>query len=405
MKPPKDHSGDYYTQMKRPKISAVIPCLNEEKTLPICIAKIQRKFDELGVIGEVVVGDNGSIDKSVEIASAMGAKVVNQKIRGYGAALKAAIEAAEGNYIIMADADDSYDWSNLEPFVNKLDNGYDFVIGNRFKGSIFPGAMPFLHRYFGNPILSGISRKFYNVPIGDFHCGMRAFTRKAYEKMSLQTEGMEFATEMVVRAARCNLRISEVPINLYPDKRTRKPHLRTFRDGWRHLRFIMTYAPNYLYLAPGGLFFILGALLMILLIKGPVLLGGFYLGSHFMALGLLLTLIGINIISQGIIAKVYLVSQTPGHEDIAVIWLKKKFTLERGLFLGGAILSAGLSIDAVLLFKRMLFGGSMESSIHVAFFGTGLVTIGINLLFSSFLINMFLDNKTQNDRKQNGERL
>lgn len=382
-------------QMNRPKISAVIPCLNEEKTLPICIAKAQKAFDDLGITGEVVVGDNGSTDKSAEIATAMGARVVHQKIRGYGSALRAAIEAAKGDYIIMADADDSYDWGNLEPFVSKLNSGYDFIIGNRFKGGILPGAMPFLHRYIGNPILSGISRIFYNVPVGDFHCGMRAFTREAYEKMNLQTEGMEFATEMVVRAARSNLRITEVPINLYPDKRDRKPHLRTFRDGWRHLRFIMTYAPNYLYLAPGGLLFILGGLLMLMLIKGPVFLGKFYIGSHFMALGLLLTLIGINIISQGIIAKIYLVSQTPDQRNRVVGWLKKHFTLERGLILGGSTLGIGICIDFFLFFKWILAGGSMENTVHLAFVGTGLIAIGLNLLFSSFLIHMFIEPSTK----------
>ena len=379
------------TKMKTKKISAVMPCLNEEETIGLCIEKAFRCFREIGVDGEVVVSDNGSTDQSVKIAKNLGANVVHQKIKGYGAALIAGIEAAEGDIIIMADSDDSYDWLAMRAFIEKVEEGYDLVMGNRFKGGILPGAMPFLHRYIGNPILSKISGIFYNIPVGDFHCGMRAFTREAYKKMNLQTEGMEFATEMVVRAARSNLRIVEVPISLYPDKRNRKPHLRTFRDGWRHLRFIMTYAPNYLYLAPGGLLFILGALLMVLLIKGPVLISGLYIGSHFMALGLLLTLIGINIICQGIIAKVYLVSQTPDQRNRIVSWLNKYFTLERGLLLGVSILGIGISIDAILFFKWVLVGSSMESSVHLAFVGTGLIAVGFNFLFSSFIISMFIE--------------
>ena len=377
--------------MSTKKISAVMPCLNEEETIGICIEKAFRCFQEIGIDGEVVVSDNGSTDQSVKIAEKLGAKVVHQKIKGYGAALMAGIEAADGNIIIMADSDDSYDWLAMKPFIEKIEEGYDLVMGNRFKGSILPGAMPLLHRYIGNPILSGISGIFYNVPVGDFHCGMRAFTQEAYEKMNLQTEGMEFATEMVVRAARSNLRTTEIPISLYPDKRSRKPHLRTFRDGWRHLRFIMTYAPNYLYLTPGGLLFILGTFLMFLLIKGPVVIGEFYMGSHFMALGLLLALIGINIINQGIIAKIYLVSQTPDQKNRLVNWLNKYFTLERGLILGVSILGIGISIDVILFFKWMLVGGSMESTVHLSFVGTGLIAVGFNLMFSSFLINMFIE--------------
>ena len=213
------------------RVSAIIPCLDEEETLGICIRKVLSAFAELGIDGEVVVGDNGSSDNSVRIAEELGARVVHQPIRGYGAALRAAIEAANGDYLIMADADDSYDWSQIRPFIEKLDNGADFVIGNRFKGGIMPGAMPPLHKYFGNPVLSFISRLFFHVPIGDFHCGMRSFTRKAYNRMHLQTSGMDFATEMIVRAAQAGLKIEEIPIKLYPDKRSRPSHLRSFRDG------------------------------------------------------------------------------------------------------------------------------------------------------------------------------
>lgn len=376
--------------MSKPFISAVIPCLDEEETLPACIEKVQTTFDKLGIFGEVVVGDNGSTDNSVEIAKKLGARVVHQKIRGYGAALQAAISATEGEYIIMADADDSYDWSDIEPFIKKLEQGYDFVIGNRFKGKILPKAMPFLHRYIGNPILSAISRLLYNVKVGDFHCGMRAFTRQAFDKMFLKTNGMEFATEMIVCAARINLKIAEVPINLYPDKRNRPPHLRTFRDGWRHLRFIISYAPNYLYLAPGGAMFLLGLSLMILLGNGPIVIAGAYMGIHYLALGLLLTLVGMNIVSMGLIAKLYLLRQSKGLKNRVANWFKNYFSLERGLILGVAISAIGFVIDVIILFRRITIGGQMNNSIHIAFVGTGLLAIGVNILFTAFLIGIIL---------------
>ncbi len=379
--------------MEKPTISAIIPCLNEEKTLPLCIKKAQAAFAAMAIEGEVVVGDNGSTDRSVEVAESLGARVAHQPVRGYGAALRAAAEAASGKYLIMADADDSYDWSNLQPFVAKLDEGYDFVIGNRFRGGIEPGAMPFLHRYLGNPVLSGISSLFYKVPVGDFHCGMRAFTRQAYARMALQTEGMEFATEMVVRAAQEELRIAEIPIKLHPDKRDRRPHLRSFRDGWRHLRFIMTYAPNYLYLAPGGLFLLLGLALLLLLAKGPVSVGGFFLGSHFLALGLLLTLIGQNIITLGLIAKVILIKQTRTQEDLLVGLLENHYTLERGLITGGFFVVAGGIIDVRLLVEWLSASGGMETTVHLAFVGSGLIAMGINIVFSAFLLGMVLARK------------
>lgn len=376
--------------MAKPKFSAIIPCLNEEKTLPVCIQKAQKCFAALGVNGEVVVGDNGSSDRSVEIAKGMGARVAHQPVRGYGAALRAAIEAAEGDYLIMADADDSYDWSNLQPFVEMLQQGYEFVIGNRFKGGIEPGAMPFLHRFVGNPILSGISRLFYNVPVGDFHCGMRGFTKEGYKKMGLQTDGMEFATEMVVRAAQVGLKIKEVPIQLHKDQRDGKPHLRSFHDGWRHLRFIMTYAPNYIYLVPGSVFFVIGVLLQVLLVGGPLRIGRFFLGSHFLAFGLLLMLAGANIITQGLIAKIMLLNRTMRMKNKLVRFVVSKFTLERGVILGIIVLALGLIIDGHLLFIWLQTSQAMEGSIHLAFVGSGLIVLGLHIVFSSFLLGIFL---------------
>src|SRR5581483_8958811 len=247
-------------------VSAIIPCLNEEQTLALCIEKAFRAFAELGVQGEVVVADNGSTDRSVEIARNLGARVIHERRKGYGAALLRGISEARGEVIVMADADDSYDWTGIAPFVRKIREGYDLVMGNRFKGGIMDGAMPGLHRYLGNPILSLIARIAFRTPIGDFHCGMRAFTRAAFERMQLKTTGMEFATEMVANASHQGLRIAEIPIVLYPDKRNRPPHLRSFRDGWRHLRFILTYAPDYLYLVPGALLLLPGLCLQALLV-------------------------------------------------------------------------------------------------------------------------------------------
>ncbi|KHK49640.1 glycosyl transferase family 2, partial [Burkholderia sp. A9] len=255
-------AGENGPSAARIRVSAVMPCLDEEMTLAMCIVKAQRSFAKLGVTGQVVIADNGSTDRSVEIARELGAKVVHQPVRGYGSALMAGIAAADGDIIIMGDADDSYDWSNIRGFVAKIDEGYEFVIGNRFKGGIMPHAMPPLHRYLGNPVLSTIARLTCSVPVGDFHCGMRAFTREAFARMDLQTPGMEFASEMVMNAARNGLRIVEIPTVLHPDKRNRPPHLRSFRDGWRHLRFILTYAPNHVFVMPGLLLFVAGLLLL-----------------------------------------------------------------------------------------------------------------------------------------------
>src|SRR5262245_49476132 len=230
------------------EVSVVMPCLNEARTVGTCVAKAVGSLARLGVQGEVVVADNGSQDGSQEIARSHGARVIHAERKGYGAALQAGIAAARGRYVIMGDADDSYDFSHLDPFVEKLRGGDDLVMGNRFKGGIRPGAMPWLHRYIGNPVLSGILNLFFRTPIGDAHCGLRGFRRDAYQQLGLNTTGMEFASEMVVKASLTGQKISEVPIVLHPDGRDRPPHLRSFRDGWRHLRFLLLLCPLWLYL-------------------------------------------------------------------------------------------------------------------------------------------------------------
>lgn len=373
-------------------VSAVMPCLNEEKTLGLCIAKVQRAFDEMGIAGEVVVADNGSTDRSVEIAVSHGARVVHERRKGYGSALLAGISTARGRIVIMADADDSYDWAALGDFVRKIDEGYDLVIGNRFKGGIEPGAMPPLHRYLGNPVLSTLARVMYRIPVNDFHCGMRAFTRDAFGRMNVRTAGMEFATEMVVCAAQAGLRITEIPTRLYPDKRDRPPHLRSFRDGWRHLRFMLTYAPDWLYLIPGGPMFLLGTAGMVVLASGPVQIGNFSLGIHFLALTSLLTLLGANIVGFGLLARLINARRNPIRANSAFGRLLSWFTLERGLIIGGAFTVVGLSIDLWLLVEWIARGfGDMAGTVHLAFVATTIMLLGVNAAFASFLFNMLRD--------------
>jgi glycosyltransferase involved in cell wall biosynthesis len=377
-----------------------MPCLNEEETLGYCIRKAQLAFYQLGIKGEVVVGDNGSTDRSVEIAEELGARVVHQPTRGYGAAIRAAADAAEGQYLVIADADDSYDWSGISPFLAKLAEGNDFVMGNRFAGTIHPGAMPPLHRHLGNPILSWVSRTFYRIPIHDFHCGMRAITRQGWHDLKTGTTGMEFATEMIVRAAQSGLRIAEIPCDLYPDKRSRPPHLRSFRDGWRHLRFIITYAPNYLYLMPALLMMLGGVGLQAALIAGPIDRGSIFLGPHFLALGVLLFLAGLSVAALGVIAKVYLVGNSPIAHDRVVEWLVSHFSLERGLLVGGGLFLAGLTLDVAILVQWLAVEGGMESSVHIAFFSTSLMVAGVQAGFSSFVLQMLLQDLR--NRRWNG---
>jgi len=378
-----------------PLVSAVIPCLNEEQTLALCIAKAQASFRSMGVTGEVVIADNGSEDRSIQIATAMGARVVREERRGYGAALQRGIRESRGRIIIMGDADDSYDWSAIEPFVRKVQEGYDLVMGNRFHGGIMPGAMPHLHRYIGNPVLSAVARVAFRVRIGDFHCGMRAFTREAFERIKPETNGMEFATEMIANASYQGLRICEIPTTLHPDKRNRAPHLRSFRDGWRHLRFILTYAPDYLYFAPGLLMTGAGLALLALLAAGPIEVGGMYMGIHFVALGSMLAMIGFNVLNLGVLAKTMLARRYPDLRSRTVSWFTQSFRLELGLVVGAALFLVGLGIDGWILHKWLTANhGGMESTTHLAFVATTTAVLGLNVAFSSFLLALMVNEGT-----------
>lgn len=369
-------------------VTAVMPCLNEENSIGICIEKAFRCFAQLGIRGEVVVADNGSTDRSVEIAESLGARVVRERRRGYGAALMCGIEAARGSIIIMADADDSYDWLAMGGFISNIESGCDLVMGNRFKGGIAPGAMPPLHRYLGNPVLSTVTRLLYNIPIGDFHCGMRAFTKDAYTRMKLRTDGMEFATEMIVYAAQAGLRIGEIPTTLSRDKRGRPPHLRSFRDGWRHLRFIVTYAPDYLYMVPGSLFWLLGLIGLIVLANGPAQMLGRVLGIHFLALASMLFLLGNSILTFGVLAKAYHNAHHPLPPSLFPRFLQR-FTLEKGVLTGLALFLIGASTDAYILYQWIARNqGAMSDTVHLAIVAGTATILGLHLVFSSFLLNM-----------------
>ncbi len=376
-----------------PLVSAIIPCLNEEKTLGICIEKVQAAFARLGISGEVVVGDNGSTDGSVALAKSLGARVVHQPIRGYGAALQAAAGGARGKFLIMADADDSYDWSQIDPFVDALQGGADFVMGNRFAGGIEPGAMPPLHRYFGNPVLSGIARWIYRIPIGDFHCGMRGFTRAAFARIQPRSTGMEFASEMVINADRAGLNIREVPIKLYPDKRDRPPHLRSFRDGWRHLRLIIAHAPNQLYMVPGGILLALGVAVMMLLASGPIWVGGLYMGPHFLAFASMATLVGLFAMLLGVLAKVAIAIYHPVPDRTGVVpWLKRGRPLEGLLLAGGVLAVSGLAVNLALVFRWLFASGAMERTVHLAFVTTTVTVAGFAMILVGFVLKLLLDN-------------
>jgi hypothetical protein len=375
-----------------PLVSAIIPCLNEELTLGICIRKALGAFARRGIRGEVVVGDNGSTDRSVEIAEALGARVVHQPVKGYGAAITAAAGAARGKYLIMADADDSYDWSQLDDFIDALEDGADLVMGNRFAGGIEPGAMPPLHRYLGNPVLSAVARWLHRSPIRDFHCGMRGFTRDAFRRTGARSPGMEFASEMVINAHRANLDIREVPIKLYPDKRDRPPHLRSFRDGWRHLRLIIAHAPDTMYLIPGLSLLSVGVFGLAALSAGPVQIGDQYFGIHFVALASMATLIGLSAILLGMLAKVAIAIYHPVQNGRIVPWLQRGRPLE-WLVGGGSIIAVGGFVaDALLALRWILIGGSMEQSVHLAFAIATACVAGTFMALSGFVLKLLLDN-------------
>jgi glycosyltransferase involved in cell wall biosynthesis len=325
-----------------PTLSVVLPCLNEAETLETCVRKAQGAILRLGLAGEVIVADNGSTDGSQEIARRLGARVIDIPIRGYGAALQGGIEGARGEYVIMADSDDSYDLGGIDPFIAKLREGYDLVMGNRFQGGIEPGAMPPLHRYLGNPVLTAVGRLFFKSPIRDFHCGMRGFRRDAILGLGLRTTGMEFASEMVAKASLRGLRVAEVPTPLSRDGRSRPPHLRSWRDGWRHLRFLLLYSPRYLFLFPGLLLMIIGIGAGMTLAVGPVSIAGVRFDVNTMLFCSAATVLGSQLVLFWTCAEIFAVGEGLLPPDPHLFAAFEYIKLEIGLAISGAMFLAGL---------------------------------------------------------------
>lgn len=369
------------------ELTILIPCLNESETLAICIRKAQNFLDLSGVSGEIVVADNGSTDGSQQIALDVGAKVIPVPQRGYGAALIGGIEAARGKFIIMGDADDSYDFTALKPFIEKLREGADIVMGNRFKGGIAPGAMPFLHRYLGNPVLSWLGRLFFKISIGDFHCGLRGFSRDRIQELNLRTTGMEFASEMVVRASLAKYRIDEVPTTLKPDGRSRPPHLRTWRDGWRHLSFLLMYSPRWLFLYPGILLLSLGIGAGIFLFPSAKQIGGVGFDIHTLLVMSFLLIIGTQAISFALLVRRF----GAAHQIMPPSGFSKllsALTLERILVVAAFLFLAGLTglVTSTLEWAYIGFGPlEFSSMLRELLVYMTVMTIGAQLVFTAFL--------------------
>jgi glycosyltransferase involved in cell wall biosynthesis len=369
------------------ELTVVMPCLNESETLGTCIKKAQNFMRDNEISGEVVIGDNGSTDGSQEIARELGARVVNVPERGYGSALIGGIDAARGRFIIMGDSDDSYDFTALKPFVEKLREGYDLVMGNRFKGGIKPGAMPPLHKYLGNPVLSFVGRLFFKSKIGDFHCGLRGFTKKAFEEMDLRTTGMEFASEMVVKATLAKMKIAEVPTTLSPDGRTRSPHLRSFRDGWRHLRFLLLYSPRWLFLYPGIALMIIGAIVTILLLPGPKAA----LDIHTILFAVAAIIIGFQSVAFAVLTKTYAVQEKLIPMDARLKDWMNKITLETGLFIGGGMLLAGIAgaIYSFIIWQEGTFQVlGVTQTMRIVILSVAFLSIGVQIIIFSFFYSI-----------------
>lgn len=373
------------------ELSIVLPCLNEAETIATCIDKAAGFLAREDVCGEIVIADNGSTDGSQEIARNHGARVVQVAERGYGAALMGGFGAARGKYIVMADADDSYDLADLSPFLQKLRAGFDLVMGNRFRGGIKPGAMPALHRYLGNPVLSGLGRLFFRSSIGDFHCGIRGFTKSALKSLDLHTTGMEFASEMVVKAVLCGLKTVEVPTTLSPDGRSRPPHLRSWRDGWRHLRFLLIYSPRWLFFYPGLTLLLTGLLVMLALVSRPRTIGGITFDVHTMLYASTAILVGFQAIVLSSFSRTYAVRAGLLPNDSFIGSFLRFATLERGLFLGGVMAGLGLvgSAYAFVAWGHQSFGHLIPSSMmRLVIPSLTAIAAGFQIMLASFFLSL-----------------
>jgi len=370
------------------EVSVVMPCLNEQDTIGPCVQSALAVLREQGIAGEVIVSDNGSTDDSIAIAQKLGARVVTETERGYGAAYMTGISAARGRLILIGDSDSTYDFHDLPRLLEPLRQGYDLVLGSRFKGRILPGAMPWANRYIGNPVLTGLLNRLFGLHISDAHSGLRAFTRDAYARMRLKTTGMEFASEMVIKASMARLKIAEVPITYYPRGGTSK--LQPFGDGWRHIRFMLLFSPTYLFLLPGVIAMLLGLLMTAVLVQGPVYLGHFYLGIHYMVIGSMLAILGQQMISFGVSARAYAFSEHLVERDRWLDRAMRYYSLERGLVLGGLLAAVGLA-TLVYIFIAWLAGDVTFSELihlHQAIAASTLMIMGVQVITASFFLSL-----------------
>jgi glycosyltransferase involved in cell wall biosynthesis len=373
------------------ELTVVLPCLNESETVEVCIRKALGSIAALGVVGEVVVADNGSTDGSQDLARAAGARVVDVPVRGYGAALRHGIQAAKGRYVIMGDAEDSYALDDLGPFLEALRGGADLVMGNRFQGGIAPGAMPPLHRYLGNPVLSFLGRLFFKIKTGDFHCGMRGFRRDKILALGLRTSGMEFASEMVVRSALAGLRITEVPTTLRPDGRTRAPHLRTWRDGWRHLRFLLAFSPRWLLWYPAILLTFVGLLGLGLVSFRGVQIGHVAFGIHTMLACATLAIVGVQMGALAVVSRAYAAALGLLPLSSTVERTVDRFTLGWGTVIGIVMTLGGLGcfVGALLGWTQASFGAlDPAQTMRLPILGMVLIVLGVQIVMLSFTLSL-----------------
>lgn len=376
-----------------PMISVVMPCLNEEATIGQCVSKAFVGIEHSGLPGEVIVADNGSTDGSVRIAHEAGAQVIHVPRLGYGNAYLAGFAAARGRYLVMGDSDDTYDFTELSRLVTPLrDDAHDYVLGSRFQGEILPGAMPWLHQYIGNPVLTWVLNRLFGLSVSDAHSGMRAFTRDAYERMRLTSTGMEFASELIVNAAQAGLRVTEVPITYYP--RGGESKLRSFRDGWRHLRFMLLRSPDWMFLAPGLLLLLFGLVLIVALTPGPLPFAGHDWDVHALILGCLSTVLGVQVLTMGLSAKAYAYRRWPDVRDGKILTFYRHFTLERGIVLGLAAFVVGFAINAAILWVWLDRNMGPLDAIRPAVAAATLMIVGTQIFFSSFLLSI-LDIRTE----------
>jgi hypothetical protein len=371
-------------------LTILMPCLDEAETVATCVAAARRWLDGSGLNGEILVADNGSTDGSQQLAIDAGARVVHVAQRGYGAALQAGIQAATGTWVVMGDADDSYDFGDLDGYLEALRDGADLVIGNRFDGGVAPGAMPFLHRYLGNPLLSLLGRLMFRVPIGDFHCGLRGGRTETLRSLDLRTPGMEYATEMIVRAAFAGVRIDEVPTTLRPDGRSRPPHLRTWTDGWRHLRFMLLFSPAWMFLAPGLVWLIVGLAGAVRLSLGDVSIGDVTLSGTTLVASALIAIVGFQLVIFDTVSTVYASSVGLRPRRGAARWLAHAFRLERGLLTGLALMLGGVALGAVSVWRwSRVDWGDLEpvEQLRIAVPAGLSFTLGVMVFFASLLLS------------------